>query len=97
MAKRRRKEWTFKDQVFAALVAALLVFCAYHACWNHYADEFDPPNTVDLAFSRIGYGFQKLVGQVEGQIEETNDSMQNTVDGRHNLNDSRIERDTQEE
>lgn len=97
MGKRRRREWTFKEYVFGAIVAALLVFSAYHACWNHFSDEFDPPNSVGLAFERIGYGFQVAVGAVEGQIEETNESMQNTVDGRHDLNDSRIERDTEGE
>ncbi len=81
------------EYVFGAVVLALVAFSTYHAFWNPIHEEFDPPNSLELALDRIGWGFQKLAGNVEGQIDETNESMQNTVDGRHELNDSRIERD----
>jgi len=96
MRKRRHRERGWKEYVFGLIMIAAIGLSAYYACWDRYDDEFDPPQTADLAFSRIGYGFRSLVGAVEGQIEETNESMQRTVDGRHDRNDSRIERDTQQ-
>ena len=75
------------------LAALALLWAAYTVCHDPYEDSLDFPDTADLAIWRLKFAVGALADSAEDSIEETNESMQDTVDGRNRLNDKRINRD----
>lgn len=87
---------TTSGQRVAMWIAGILgIWAAWHACHDSYYGDFDFPDDVDLAISRVEYAARDLVGSAEDAVEETNENMQNTVDGRNRFNDRHIKRDVQ--
>ena len=100
MARKKKKvvkHWDrpWQEKVVSALVVITLGLSAYFSLFDPWNGDFDPPQTLDTVIFRVGHGFKTMAFGVEGAIQDTNTSMQNTVDGRNDLNDGRIDRDTQ--
>lgn len=70
-----------------------VLWVAFTVCQDPYDRSFDPPSTFDLALWRLQHGIKSIVSSTENSVRESNESMQDTIDGRNKLNDQRIKRD----
>jgi len=76
-----------------AMVAATIGAFSYWAL-RDTDGSLDVPGSFDVVSWRIGHGLRGMVGAAKDDIKDTNEGMQNVVDGRQKLNDRRIRRDT---
>lgn len=90
----RASKYTVPQRIGMAGIAAVVIWFAWLALHDPYSGDFRTPKTLAQVTHRIEVGVKRVAGQAESSIQETNDSMQGTVDGRNDLNDSRIERDS---
>jgi len=90
----RASKYTIPQRIGIACIAAVVIWFAWLALHDPYSGDFATPKTVSQVTHRIGFGVKRVAGEAESSIQETNASMQGTVDGRNELNDSRIERDS---
>lgn len=87
--------YSFAQKMAMAIAAAAVAWAGWAAVHDPYYGDFDFPDTLDLAIWRVEVAVTGVADSAENSIEETNESMQNTVDGRNRLNDRRVKRDTQ--
>lgn len=89
-----RPQKSVAQRVGSTIVALAVLWFIWLAVHDPYSKEFTPPKTFAQVTHRIEFGVRRVAGKAESSIQDTNDSMQDTVDGRNRLNDSRIQRDT---
>lgn len=86
--------YSFPQKVAMAIGAAAVAWAAWAACHDPYYGDYDFPDTVELAVWRVEVAVTGVAESAESTVQETNEGMQDTVDGRTRLNDRRVNRDT---
>lgn len=77
---------------FIALVGA--IWALYIATFATDGRTFDPSFEPDVISYRFGVALGNIAEDAEDEVIETNYKMQQVADGRNDLNDRRVERDT---
>lgn len=88
-----RPQKSVAQRIGSGLIALAVLWFIWLAVHDPYSKEFAVPKTFAQVTHRIEFGVKGVTGKAQSTIQGTNDSMQDTVDGRNRLNDSRIQRD----